>query len=176
MLRIPHCLDNRLTDGNEVVSLKHRPRFTPQKWYFSDTHFCWTLSKSQGLVRPEGLGKFQNFLTWGIEPVLRRANVPWKYRSALRAPSRSRGWGMSIRKRHTWKSVCRKQRDHQPNSWLICRKQEITNRSHDLVGHIVALEIRKQDLTNARCHFLSRVSQLRNKTEAVKLGISGEGA
>jgi hypothetical protein len=25
MLRIPHCLDNRLTDGGEVVSLTRRP-------------------------------------------------------------------------------------------------------------------------------------------------------
>jgi hypothetical protein len=37
MLRIPHCLDNRLTDGSEVVSL-----IPPQKLYFSasDTYFC----------------------------------------------------------------------------------------------------------------------------------------
>jgi hypothetical protein len=25
MLKIPHCLDSRLTDGGEVVSLMHRP-------------------------------------------------------------------------------------------------------------------------------------------------------
>jgi hypothetical protein len=31
MLRIPHCLDNRLTDGAKVVSPTHRPHFTPQK-------------------------------------------------------------------------------------------------------------------------------------------------
>jgi hypothetical protein len=33
--------------------------FTPQKHYFyaSGTHFCWKLSKPQGLVRPEGFGK-----------------------------------------------------------------------------------------------------------------------
>jgi hypothetical protein len=33
--------------------------FTPQKHYFyaSGTHFCLRLSKPQGLVRPEGLGK-----------------------------------------------------------------------------------------------------------------------
>jgi hypothetical protein len=43
MLRIPHCLDNRLTDGGKVVSPTHRPHFTPQKHdYFnvSGTHFC----------------------------------------------------------------------------------------------------------------------------------------
>jgi hypothetical protein len=27
--RIPHFLDNRLTDGGEVVSLMHRPPFIP---------------------------------------------------------------------------------------------------------------------------------------------------
>jgi hypothetical protein len=40
--QIPHCLDNRLTDGGKVVSPKHRPRSTPLKLYFivSGTHFC----------------------------------------------------------------------------------------------------------------------------------------
>jgi hypothetical protein len=35
MLRVPHCLDSRLTDGDEVVSLTRRPPFTPQEdsWY-----------------------------------------------------------------------------------------------------------------------------------------------
>jgi hypothetical protein len=28
MLRIPHCVDSRLTDGGKVVSLVHWPRFT----------------------------------------------------------------------------------------------------------------------------------------------------
>jgi hypothetical protein len=34
-LRLPHFLDNRLTDGGNVVSLTRRPRFTPQEssWY-----------------------------------------------------------------------------------------------------------------------------------------------
>jgi hypothetical protein len=43
MLRIPHCLDNRLTNGGKVVSPTHRPDFTPQKHYYiyiSGTHFC----------------------------------------------------------------------------------------------------------------------------------------
>jgi hypothetical protein len=33
--RIPHFVDIRLTDGGEVVSLRHRPPFTPQEdsWY-----------------------------------------------------------------------------------------------------------------------------------------------
>jgi hypothetical protein len=35
MSRIPHFLDNRLTDGGEVVSLRRRPLFNPQEdsWY-----------------------------------------------------------------------------------------------------------------------------------------------
>jgi hypothetical protein len=44
MLRIPHCLDNRLIGGGKVVSPTHRPYFTPQKHYYfkvSGTHFCY---------------------------------------------------------------------------------------------------------------------------------------
>jgi hypothetical protein len=35
MLRIPHCLENPLTDGGKVVSHTHWPRFTPRNifWY-----------------------------------------------------------------------------------------------------------------------------------------------
>jgi hypothetical protein len=42
MLRIPHILYNRLTDGGKVVSPAHRPLSTPQKHYLSasGTHFC----------------------------------------------------------------------------------------------------------------------------------------
>jgi hypothetical protein len=42
MFWIPHCLDNRLTDGGKVVSPTHRTRSTPEKHYFSvsGTHFC----------------------------------------------------------------------------------------------------------------------------------------
>jgi hypothetical protein len=42
MLRIPHCLDSRLTDGGKVFSPTHRPSSTPQKHYSSasGTHFC----------------------------------------------------------------------------------------------------------------------------------------
>jgi hypothetical protein len=64
MLRIPHCLDNRLTDGGEVVSLTRRSRSTPQKYYISasGTHLCYRLSKSQDLVRLKGLGKLKKFI------------------------------------------------------------------------------------------------------------------
>jgi hypothetical protein len=35
---LPHFLDNRLADGDEVVSLTRRPPFTPRK--IPGTHFC----------------------------------------------------------------------------------------------------------------------------------------
>jgi hypothetical protein len=62
MFRIPHCLDNRFTDGGDVVSLKHQPRSTPYKHCssVSGTHFCSGLIKPQGLVLPEGLIKLKN--------------------------------------------------------------------------------------------------------------------
>jgi hypothetical protein len=61
MLRITHCLDIGFRDGGKVVSLTHRPRSTSQKQYSSafDNHFCYKLSKPQGLVRLEGLGKLK---------------------------------------------------------------------------------------------------------------------
>jgi hypothetical protein len=31
MLRIPHCLDNRITDDGEIVSLTRQPPFSPQE-------------------------------------------------------------------------------------------------------------------------------------------------
>jgi hypothetical protein len=36
--RLPHFLDNRLTDGGEVVSLTRRSPFIPRK--IPGTHFC----------------------------------------------------------------------------------------------------------------------------------------
>jgi hypothetical protein len=66
MLRIAHCLYNRLTDGGKVVSPMHRLHFTPQKHYFSvsGNHFCQRLSKPQSLMWQEGLGKFKNSPHW----------------------------------------------------------------------------------------------------------------
>jgi hypothetical protein len=71
MLRIPHCLDNRLIDGGKAVSPTHPPHFTPLKHFYfsvSGTHFCLRLSKPQGVVRPEGLGKLKIFSSSGLEP------------------------------------------------------------------------------------------------------------
>jgi hypothetical protein len=60
MLRTPYCQDNRLTDGGKVVSPKHRPRSLPQEHYLLLVLiFVTTLSKSQGLVRPERLRKLK---------------------------------------------------------------------------------------------------------------------
>jgi hypothetical protein len=63
MLRITHCLHNRLTDGGNVVSLTHRQRIIPDKHYFSapdmQTNFCYRLSEPWCLVRLEGLGKLK---------------------------------------------------------------------------------------------------------------------
>jgi hypothetical protein len=36
--RLPHFLDNRLTDEGEIVTLRRQPLFTPKK--ISGTHFC----------------------------------------------------------------------------------------------------------------------------------------
>jgi hypothetical protein len=63
MLKIPHYLDDGLTDGGEIVSLTRRPLSTSQK-HFSvcATHFCKTPSKPQGLVRQQELNKFKKFI------------------------------------------------------------------------------------------------------------------
>jgi hypothetical protein len=61
MLTIPQCLDDRLTNGGEVVIFTRRPRSSPQKHYFSASriHFCYRLSESQGLARLEGFGELK---------------------------------------------------------------------------------------------------------------------
>jgi hypothetical protein len=58
MLGIPHCLDNWLRDDGEV-SLKRRPRSSPQKHFISacGSNFSYRIGKPHDLVRPEGLGK-----------------------------------------------------------------------------------------------------------------------
>jgi hypothetical protein len=43
MLKIPHCLDNRLRDCAKVVNPTHQQNFTPNKHYYfcvSGTHFA----------------------------------------------------------------------------------------------------------------------------------------
>jgi hypothetical protein len=54
MSRIPHFLDNRLTDGGEVVSVGYST-FTPRK--IPGTQFCYKLSQPQGLNTAEEIKK-----------------------------------------------------------------------------------------------------------------------
>jgi hypothetical protein len=55
MSRIPNFLDNRLTDGGDVVSFKHPQRFTPRN-ILSYSFLLEAESNSRVTVRPEGLG------------------------------------------------------------------------------------------------------------------------
>jgi hypothetical protein len=52
----------------------HPPHFTPQEHYYdyyvSGTHFCSGLSKPQGIVQPEGLGKLKKITSSGIESTI----------------------------------------------------------------------------------------------------------
>jgi hypothetical protein len=66
MLRILHCLDNRLTDGGKFVSVTDRPRSTPRKHYFSvsATQFYYRPSDPQGLMRQEGLGTLKKCINF----------------------------------------------------------------------------------------------------------------
>jgi hypothetical protein len=71
MLRIPHCLDHRITDGGKVVIPTHQLPFTPHEHYYfsvSGTYFYYRLSEPQGLVWPERLDKLQKFASLGLEP------------------------------------------------------------------------------------------------------------
>jgi hypothetical protein len=71
MLRVPHYLDNGLTDGGKIVSPAHPPHFTPHKYCYisvSGTRFCWKLSKPQGLVRPAEIRKLKKKTSLGFEP------------------------------------------------------------------------------------------------------------
>jgi hypothetical protein len=60
--RLPHFLDNRLTDGGEIVSLRRRPPFGPQEysWY---SFMLEAESTPRGIVRLEGLGQLKNVIT-----------------------------------------------------------------------------------------------------------------
>jgi hypothetical protein len=59
-LRIPGCLDSRLTEGGNIVSLTHRPLSASQKNYFSayGTHFI----TRQGPIRLGGVDKLKTFI------------------------------------------------------------------------------------------------------------------
>jgi hypothetical protein len=66
-LRLPHFLDNRLTDGDKVVSPTRRPLFYPPG------RFLVLISvrdrvDPRAIVRLEGLGKLKNPPQPGLEP------------------------------------------------------------------------------------------------------------
>jgi hypothetical protein len=56
MLKIPHCLYNRLKDGGKVVSLTLCQRSAPQKHYF------FLNSESKGVVLLEGSRKLRKLI------------------------------------------------------------------------------------------------------------------
>jgi hypothetical protein len=62
VLRLPHCLDVRLTDGGEV-SFTHRQHFTHQNIYFFFLVLVYFRAwvNSRVIVRLEALGKLKKF-------------------------------------------------------------------------------------------------------------------
>jgi hypothetical protein len=65
MFRIPHFIHNRLRDGGEVVRITRLQRSTPQKHFFFLLLVLISerLSKTQGQVRLEELGKLKKSMT-----------------------------------------------------------------------------------------------------------------
>jgi hypothetical protein len=68
MFSIPHCLDNQLTDGGEVISLTHQTCSTPsppKKQFFLLLLLIsvrsWVNPNPRNLVLPEELGKLKTF-------------------------------------------------------------------------------------------------------------------
>jgi hypothetical protein len=62
--KFPHCLENRLTDGGEDVSLTLLSPFTPSK--NPGNHFCYRLSRRvdpRAIGRLKGLGQLKNPMT-----------------------------------------------------------------------------------------------------------------
>jgi hypothetical protein len=104
MLRFPHCLYTRvrLTDCGKVVSPAHLPRSTLQNFFFffaSGTDYCERLSKPQGLVKPERIGKLEknihligsrsrNVSGYSIEPQALRYRVAPPMSSGTPPPTR----------------------------------------------------------------------------------------
>jgi hypothetical protein len=65
MLKIPHCLDNQLTDGSKVVSpTQPATLYCPETLFFYFSYsFLLEAEQTPGLVWLEGLGKSKNLFT-----------------------------------------------------------------------------------------------------------------
>jgi hypothetical protein len=64
MLRIPHSLDSRLTEGGEFVQSQASATLYSHDFFLisvTGTHFCYRFSKPQVLARPKGLGRLVKF-------------------------------------------------------------------------------------------------------------------
>jgi hypothetical protein len=59
MLRIQHCLGNWLTDGGKDVSLKHRPRISPQEHFFSLSFWYSFLLEAEWTPGPSAAGRIR---------------------------------------------------------------------------------------------------------------------
>jgi hypothetical protein len=53
MLRIPHWLDGRLTDGGGVVTPTHQPHSTPVKLTYNSEEWCSEMLRHMALVRTD---------------------------------------------------------------------------------------------------------------------------
>jgi hypothetical protein len=67
MSKLSHFLENRLTDGSEVVSSTRQPLFIPQEdsWY---SFLLEAESTPRAIVRLEGLGKLKKSTSSGLDP------------------------------------------------------------------------------------------------------------
>ena len=81
-LRFPDFMTTA-RDGGKVVSLTHRPPLPPGNT--PGTHFCYRLSRPQGLVRPAGLCHWKiPMIQSGIEPATFRFVAQWLNQLQLR--------------------------------------------------------------------------------------------
>jgi hypothetical protein len=71
---LPHFLDDRLTDGSEVVSLTRRPPFTTRK--IPGTHFCQRLIQPRDPSATRRIRSIEKpMISSGIEPATFRLLV-----------------------------------------------------------------------------------------------------
>jgi hypothetical protein len=65
MLRLPHYLDKRLTDGGKFVSPTRLPHFTPRfLYFFKDSWYSFLLEAES----TPGPGQYKKSTSSGLEP------------------------------------------------------------------------------------------------------------